>query len=347
MSWNHGWLIAGLFQVVALIGPARPAHAGASPDPAMPASVTSPESAPPGPETLPDSATQESERSLLGPLRIRDMTPFNILRLEMLPAPAMTAERGDWAIEADVSYSNTFVMSDNVKRYLERRGERRALTRSDVHAILSMQDDAYYVDGEFGLLDLTFHYSVSRDASVYVTLPVYSFAGGFLDGGIEGFHDTFGLDNGPRELVARGRSQAVLSLGGLHTFYLEPPIEAGIGDPVVGARYSWPVGHRWTFVLDGAVKIAWLGERSFLSTGTHDLGLQASLQGKFARQGFYLTGGAVWTDGRGLGGRLGRRLGPTAAATHELRVDPPTHAPVPLYASENGPPGTSHQQNPA
>ena len=74
------------------------------------------------------------------------------------------------------------------------------------------------------------------------------------------------------------------------TSYLEPPIEAGVGDPVLGLRHSWPVGRRWTVVLDGAVKIAWLGERSFLSTGTHDLGLQTSLQGKFARQGSVSAG---------------------------------------------------------
>src|SRR5437867_2938105 len=102
-----------------------------------------------------------AETDLIGPLRIRDMTPFNILRLEMLPAHAVKPGRGSWAIEADLSYTNTFVMSDNVRAYLERRGERRPLTQKDVDAILTMGEDAYYVDGEFGLLDLTFHYVTS------------------------------------------------------------------------------------------------------------------------------------------------------------------------------------------
>src|SRR2546426_9286310 len=69
------------------------------------------------------------ETELLGPLRIRDMTPFNLLRLDMLPAHAVAAGPGSWAIEADISYSNTFVMSDNVKSYLEARGERRSEER--------------------------------------------------------------------------------------------------------------------------------------------------------------------------------------------------------------------------
>ena len=43
-------------------------------------------------------ASTEGETELLGPLRIRDMTPFNILRLDMLPAHA-----GALVIKADVS----------------------------------------------------------------------------------------------------------------------------------------------------------------------------------------------------------------------------------------------------
>src|SRR5213594_3930826 len=72
------------------------------------------------------------ETELLGPLRIRDMTPFNLLRLDMLPAHAVSAGPGSWAIEADLSYSNTFVMSDNVKTYLEGRGGGRPLASACV-----------------------------------------------------------------------------------------------------------------------------------------------------------------------------------------------------------------------
>src|SRR6266581_6979392 len=102
------------------------------------------------------------ETELLGPLRIRDMTPFNLLRLDMLPAHAVAAGRGSWAIEADLSYTNTFVMSDNVRTYLEGRHRREPLTQADVDAILGLGEDAYYVDGESGLLDITVHYGVTH-----------------------------------------------------------------------------------------------------------------------------------------------------------------------------------------
>src|SRR6266446_1235781 len=139
------------------------------------------------------ATSARGETELLGPLRIRDMTPFNLLRLDMLPAHAVSAGPGSWAIEADLSYTNTFVMSDNVRSYLEARGGgRRPLDAADAAAIENLGEDAYYVDGEFGVLDLTFHYALSSRTSVYSTLPLYSFGGGFLDGTIEGFHSLIG-----------------------------------------------------------------------------------------------------------------------------------------------------------
>src|SRR2546428_23603 len=169
------------------------------------------------------------ETEPLGPLRIRDMTPFNLLPLDMLPAHAVPAGPGSRAIQADMAYSNTFLMSDNVMSYLEARGGRRPLTQADANAILGLGQDAYYVDGEFGLLDLTFHYAIMRRSSVYLTLSAYDFTGGFLDGTIEAFHRTFGLDPNGRDLVARNRFQGVLSVEGVKTSFLSPPVDGGMG----------------------------------------------------------------------------------------------------------------------
>src|SRR5262245_17842287 len=105
-----------------------------------------------------DAESPRSDAELLGPLRIRDMTPFNLLRLDMLPAHAVDAGVGTWAIEADLSFSNTFVMSDNVRKYLQERGGGGALSADDAGAILDLGEDAFYVDGEFGLLEVTGHY---------------------------------------------------------------------------------------------------------------------------------------------------------------------------------------------
>jgi Protein of unknown function (DUF3187) len=276
------------------------------------------------------------DTELMGPLALRDMTPFNILRLDMPPAHAVNAGPGSWAVEAELSRTNIFVMSDNVKAYLERRGTARPLTPADANAIAGLGGDSYFVDGEIGLLDLTFHHGVTREVSAYLTIPAYSFTGGFLDGTIDGFHERFGFGTEGRDLVARNRFQAVASLRGQRVSVLGPPVGGGLGDPIVGVRRSWPLqGSRWALVLDGAAKIAVRGKGSFLSTGSNDYGLQASLQGTFARQGLYLSTSLVRTDGRVFGVTLGSRVVPTVTAAYEVGVTRHTSAILQLYASQS------------
>lgn len=287
----------------------------------------------------------QGQTELMGPLRIRDMTPFNLLRLDMLPAHAATGGPGSWAIEAGITHTNTFMMSDNVRARLERQGERRSLTETDAEAIESLGEDAYYVDGEIGLLDLTLHYAPTRRSSVYLTLPVYDYTGGFLDGTIEGFHDTFGLDNAGRDAVARNHFQGVVSFGGERVSVLDPPSGSGLGDPVVGVRHHWPLREsRWRLVVDGAAKLALRGERPFLSTGSNDYGLQASLQGKLGRQGIYFSASAVRTDGKVFGVFLGNHVIPTLTAAYEVGVTRNTNVILQLYASESAVRDTSIEE---
>jgi uncharacterized protein DUF3187 len=284
------------------------------------------------------------ETGLLGPLRIRDMTPFNLLRLDMLPAHAVEAGPGSWAIEAGLSFSNTFAMSDNVREYLRHRagalgagaGLRAPLSAADVAAIQAMGQDAYYVDGEFDLLEATFHYRVRRRMSVYVTLSAYDFTGGFMDGTIEGFHDSMNIENAGRQYVSRGRFQSVMEIGGAQSSSLAAPLEFGLGDPVIGMRQAFPLdGRRWTLVLSGEVKVAWRGEREALSTGTNDYGLQAALQGKFDRRAVYFNASFVSTDGQVFGIPLDRRIVPTVTAAYETSLTSHANFIVQVYASRS------------
>lgn len=286
-----------------------------------------------------------SQAELLGPLRVHDMTPFNLLRLDMLPAQDVTGDRGSWAVEVEISHANTFVMSENVGAYLEQRDRRGPLRTEDVEAIQGFGEDAYFVDGEVSELDLTVHYGISRRSSVYLWLPLYDFTGGFLDGTVEGFHSTFGFGSQGRDLVARDRFQTVATFGRGDAAYLDSPVENGWGDPVVGVRHSWPVGEsQWSLIVDGAAKIAVGGERPFLSNGSHDLGLQASLQRKYRRQGIYLSASVVRTDGKALGVPLGSHVVPTVTAAYEVGLTRHTSAILQLYASEGAVRNTSIEE---
>ena len=131
------------------------------------------------------------------------------------------------------------------------------LLEQDVDAILAAGDEAYLVDLELGLLDLTAHYRFSRHWGGYLTVPVLSFRDRFFDAAIESFHDEFGFDTAHRDLLRRNDFQVVIAAPGVQLTALEPP-DDGIGDPVIGARYSlFARPASWNLVIEGAAKVPW------------------------------------------------------------------------------------------
>ena len=80
----------------------------------------------------------------IGLLRVRDLTPFGILRLDFLPAHAVTASPGTWALEVNLSYQNTYVLSENVADYLGVKGGggRVELTQEDFDALAAVGEEA-------------------------------------------------------------------------------------------------------------------------------------------------------------------------------------------------------------
>lgn len=244
----------------------------------------------------------EQQWSHVGLLRARDLTPFGLLRLDMLPAHTADAEAGRWTFEIQFAYQNTFILSDNVRSYLEQREVGRAPIRpEDAAAILAFPDDAYYIDGEVGLVDFILQRRLNEYWSAYLTIPYIHYGEGAFDSIIESFHDTFGFSQQGRDLVARNRFQFLYKLGDIQLAQLERQRNGGFGDPVLGLRYSLPEPRfGWDVVLELAAKIAVDGERFLLSTGENDFGLQATLQrrlGKSGRHAVYVAGSAVYYAG--------------------------------------------------
>lgn len=238
---------------------------------------------------------EEGGWQTLGLMRVRDMTPFGIARLDMLPAHAVAATPGTFAFEANISYQNTWALSDNVKDYLEARGvERGEVTADDVAAIVALPGDAYLFDGEYGLVDLTLHYRFTRHVGIYATIPYFTADGGFIDSTIEGFHDGAGFSSAGRDLAARDRWIALGSVEHATLLIGEPP-ESQFGDPVLGLRYSLtPAPSRYNVVLEAAAKLAISdGSERLVSTGNNDYGLQVSLQRFFTRNALYLSLGGI------------------------------------------------------
>ncbi len=272
----------------------------------------------------------------LGQLRIRDLTVFGILRLDFLPAHAVTARPGTWAFEVNLSYQNTYVLSKNVADYVRAKGGggRVALDASGVPGILAAGDEVYLVDGELGVFDLTLHYRFSPHWGGYVTIPALIFQAGVLDGTIESFHNLVGLGDEDRNLVERNRFFVVSKTRDGTIVLTEPPRD-GFADPVFGARFSLiPAPKKWNVILEAAVKPAFREARVFLSSGNSDYGIQVSFQRFFQRQALYWSLSAVEYGGVNLEGVSNEaQLVPTAIMAWEFRMSRTLNGILQLYTS--------------
>jgi len=282
----------------------------------------------------------EQQWSHTGLLRGRDLSPFGLLRLDMLPAHTADAAPGTWTFEIQYAYQNTFVLSDNAHEYLETRNMgRQPLRAQDAAAILALPGDAYYVDGEFGLADLIVQRRMNEYWSAYLTIPYMHYGEGAFDSTVESFHDTFGFSQQGRDLVARDRFQIVYGIGDVRFSQLDRETTGGFGDPVFGVRYSLPQPRfGWDVVVEFAAKIAVDGERFLLSTGKNDYGGQVTLQrrlGKTGRHALYLSGsGVYYAGGPEIPGDEAQLI-PTLIAGYSFGLTPQTSLILQGYASRS------------
>jgi len=233
------------------------------------------------------------------PFRIRDLTLPNALVLGTIPVPPETVGRGLWAVELIYSHANTFQAGEGAREYLRRRGRREPLSPDDMVAIVSeFGDDAFYIDGEFGLANLNVHHGLTHNLDVFVNIPYFVFTDGFLDRVIESFHSGLSLGQAGRDLVARNQFQILIPYEGGNVALLERPSSGGFGDPVLGFRYAWPVlGSGWRVGLEAAAKIPVAQSGALLSSGSADYGVQLALGRTWRKNALVINASYVITGG--------------------------------------------------
>ena len=280
------------------------------------------------------SVTHASE--LYGLLRVRDLSPFGFLRLDMRPAYAIEIEPGEWALETELGYQNTWALSPEAEKYLtslEPQG-RRDLGPAEVQAIRDLPGENYLVDTELASLDVTLHYKFSQHWTGYVIASALSYDGGFLDSTIEGFHDTFGFSTFGRPAAKRNDVNLILDLKSTQAVLMDSPTEGDLSDPTFGVRYvglGLPSG--WTLALEGAVKVPVWGRRMLISTGRTDYGFQASLLKFGDHHGFYVSASAVYYDGAAEPARHDSQIIPTLVFGYERVLTERTNLNLQGYAS--------------
>ncbi|HEX7030633.1 MAG TPA: DUF3187 family protein [Gammaproteobacteria bacterium] len=269
-------------------------------------------------------AQADAETDMLGPLRLRDLTPFALQRLDLRPASAAAHYPKGWAIEANLSYTNTFIMSGNVMDYLEARGRRDALGEADFAALRALEGDAFYFDGSVSVLSLAFHYGVSDSLAVYGILPVHRYHGGSFDATIESFHRKAGFSDFGRDLVAQDQFQGFFKVGDRQTVLAQAPRSVGIADPVIGVRQRGLRWGDWDVVLEFAAKLPVGADDPLFSSGHADIGAQVSVQRQWAENGLYFSLGYVNFGGSDSFGDAVREHIPGFTAAWETRVAPRT-----------------------
>lgn len=245
------------------------------------------------PKETEEPLVTEREVKFFGPLRVRDLLPLTLPFLDFVPSHAVEGSAGVLFFEFHHSHANTFIMSKNVREYLENRGvERRRLTDEDFAAISAFDEDAFYFDGAAGYANLTIHYSFSRDFNAYLKLPFIYYSGGFLDGGIEDFHEEFGFSDAGRPLVPKDISQALIKIGNETLTFADPGSNQGFADPVLALSKAFRRGSG-TIVVEGAAKFAVASTEDFLSSGSNDYGIQVSFHKQWTNRALYLAGSWV------------------------------------------------------
>lgn len=224
-----------------------------------------------------------------GPLRIRDMGPVGFTRLHVVPDHAVQPYAGAFALELHLAHSNTFATGGEVLNFLEERGGRAPLSSQDVADIFARPGNAYLFDAALSVYQLTAHYGLGDRWSVFGSLPVYRYGRGRFDNVIENFHDTFGFSDFGRSHVPQDQFLALLELDGQQVVLTEPPKDSGVGDPVIGARYYWPLREREAVTVQVAHKFATQNPRSFTSTGSSDTAIQFSWQKRLVDNAWYVN----------------------------------------------------------
>ncbi|MFC4314022.1 DUF3187 family protein [Steroidobacter flavus] len=281
-------------------------------------------------------AAPAAESDFYGLLRNRDLTTFGFLRLDMRPAHAVSIEKGTWAAEFELGYQNTWALSGAVERYLtslESQG-RRDLSAADLQAIRDLPGENYLVDVESAAVDFTLHYRFADDWSGYFVTSAVSYQGGFLDSTIEEFHRTFGFSTFGRPAVRRNDVTLIYDLKSAQVASFGAPTDGGFTDPTVGVRYTGVrLPEHWSMSLEAAVKVPLDGERTLLSTGHFDYGVQASLQRRGAHHALYANIAAVYYGGAEWPVPQEAQIIPTLILGYEHRLTGRTNVNVQAYVS--------------
>jgi uncharacterized protein DUF3187 len=208
--------------------------------------------------------------TLDAPLPVRGQFPLMLGFLDITPGSAFTPAPGTLTFAAGLAYESTHAASDDILGIyamddfatLGGRVTREILAET---AADSSSGWAYFVDGETGRLTLDLDWGISRRVELRAGVPLLYHSGGFMDGGIDAYHETFGLSDGGRSDFARNQYVVGLSQDGTTVFIDGAPGGLGLGDMLLETRVALAPAAAAGFALAATASIE-------LPTGDPDRG---------------------------------------------------------------------------
>ena len=234
-----------------------------------------------------------------GPIRVREQFPLNLPFLNFAPEAQFFLPKG--RILLDISYSqvNTFAGTTDIQNR-RTNGVRKPFLESDFDELIARKPgkDQYFLDMETSRISFLFVYGLTDDLQVDVEIPYLSFGGGFQDGLIENFHDTFGLGQDGRESFHQNDTTFALFLDG-NKLFRSSFAYAGVGDVVVSAKLPIYGGGKFAPMLGVrlSLKLPTGDPDRLLGSGNVDYGFNFTSSFAFDGSSLHTNFGAVFPGG--------------------------------------------------
>lgn len=227
----------------------------------------------------PAHAQEPVESSLLGagPLPFRDRYILSLGFLALEPSSAEVLAPGAWEVDAVWTTANSWAVSALLEIELDARDQRQPIPPEQLERLTGESPDGGIVlaDGEVSRTMLTLRRGFRRGVQVELAIPFLRITGGGLDGFIETFHDSLGLEQAGR--LGAGKDGLFLFLDTPRIEFTEErstPVE--LGDVVISAKYRFlDQRHKpLTLSAEAMVKLPTGASEPLSTSGKIDLGGQ-------------------------------------------------------------------------
>ena len=192
-------------------------------------------------------------------------------------------------------------------------------------------NESLLLDGETYRTTLRLRHGLPGGGEIGLAIPYIVQTGGFLDGFIIDWHNTFGLPQGGRNEEPRNRLLYRYQRGNSTPLLLDSRA-AGLGDIVLTGGWQLPASSQSnTFALRASLKLPTGDADKLLGSGSTDLALWLCASHRFSTASLYAAAGALgMSDGEVLRdqqrhvvgfGTLGAAWGPLSWLALKLQVD--------------------------